>query len=301
MKKYIFLIFIPLIIGIILLAVGAAIFVYGYTKNRENNFVTNTFNFDDGTVSGFDIDVSTEDLVFEVSTDGDLKVDCVEDARVPHTVTLSNGTLTIRKNDERKWYEKILSFAFIESKVTVYLPAGDYGELKIKSSTGNITLPGELSFESANIDLSTGNLSMKSGARSSVTVESSTGKIELLSLKAGNIKLTASTGNITLNDVEASGDITAKASTGRVTVKKTVAEGVLNVHTSTGNVILESMDAKSLKIETSTGSVKGTILTSKIFSCSTSTGKVNVPTSTEGGLCEVKTSTGSISLSIAAE
>jgi hypothetical protein len=53
-----------------------------------------------------------------------------------------------------------------------------------------------------------------------------------------------------------------------------------------------------MNIETSTGSVKGTILTPKIFMIRSDTGKINVPETTTGGICRIRTSTGNISITI---
>ena len=47
-----------------------------------------------------------------------------------------------------------------------------------------------------------------------------------------------------------------------------------------------------------TGDVTGTLLTEKTFSTDTSTGDVSVPNPSSGGKCEIKTSTGDITISI---
>ena len=67
---------------------------------------------------------------------------------------------------------------------------------------------------------------------------------------------------------------------------------------STGDVDLIDSDSDTFDIETSTGHVKGTILTTKIFDAKSDTGKVDVPLSGTGGLCKIRTSTGSIEIKI---
>jgi DUF4097 and DUF4098 domain-containing protein YvlB len=51
-------------------------------------------------------------------------------------------------------------------------------------------------------------------------------------------------------------------------------------------------------LKTTSGSVKGSLLTPKIFYTDTTSGSVDVPRSTEGGLCEIQTTSGSIRITI---
>ena len=60
----------------------------------------------------------------------------------------------------------------------------------------------------------------------------------------------------------------------------------------------DKLDAENLEIETGTGDVRGTLLSSKIFMVKTSTGDIDVPETTTGGICKVKTSTGEVYIRI---
>ena len=62
--------------------------------------------------------------------------------------------------------------------------------------------------------------------------------------------------------------------------------------------IADYTDADSIKVKVSTGNVTGTLTSDKIFNYSTGTGKVELPSSTSGGLCEITTSTGDIRIEI---
>lgn len=74
---------------------------------------------------------------------------------------------------------------------------------------------------------------------------------------------------------------------------------MLTIRYTTGSVHLDGCDAAALSIETSTGDVAGSLLTEKVFAAETSTGKIDVPKSTTGDLCEIKTSAGSIRMDFA--
>ena len=53
-----------------------------------------------------------------------------------------------------------------------------------------------------------------------------------------------------------------------------------------------------MSVTTDTGDVKGTLLSDKIFFAETKTGRKDVPKTTAGGKCEIKTDTGDIIISV---
>ena len=61
---------------------------------------------------------------------------------------------------------------------------------------------------------------------------------------------------------------------------------------------MEKSDAATLSIKTDTGDVTGTLLTEKTFDAKASTGDVDVPKTTAGGVCKIRTDTGDICINI---
>ena len=96
-----------------------------------------------------------------------------------------------------------------------------------------------------------------------------------------------------------SGELDLEVSTGDVTLTDTIASGNLRAETTTGDVTLTRADAAALNLKTTSGAVTGTLRTPKIFYTDTTSGSVDVPRSTEGGICEIKTTSGSIRMTIA--
>lgn len=316
MKKIILL---PIILGSVILIGGAVVFAVGVSRSLKNNdHVTNTYDITDD-FTKFNINLSTADLSFEATTDGSKKVVCEESTKQYHDVKVENGALTIQYHNELKWYERLFNWDFYKRKVTVYLPAEEYGELKIDSSTGDITVPAGYTFSETNIELSTGDVSIKSNVTNLAKIKTSTGDISLSDMSAKNIDLKVSTGKVNITNVNVTEDVKIKASTGstktnnvaarnfdvdastgNVTFTNSVMSGKITVTVSTGNVKFEDSDAASLDIKTSTGDVTGTLLTAKIFDARSDTGSVKVPPATEwsGGLCQIKTDTGRINISV---
>lgn len=303
---------IPTIIGSMLL--GA--FAVGLSSCDKKATLIHEYALE-GEINNIDFDVSISDVTFKATTDGTKKVVFQETKRMYHTYNVSEGKLQIGFKDERTWNEKI--FSFNDLKVDLYLPSAFYGDLTGKSSTGDISIPSDFSFNNINIELSTGDINLTCNATESIVLKSSTGKMSLNKLYAKNVTLTSDTGNAELNEVTVYEKITIKrstgnikmnsvrahdyesqSSTGQVNFKDVLIYNHIQIQTSTGDVKLEDSDASTLKIKTSTGDVKGTLLTSKIFYAKSDTGKIDVPKSTEGGMCEIETSTGDISFTIKA-
>lgn len=307
---------VTLIISGVVLTLGAAALIVGIVNNSNNPVVTNTYDINEK-VSNFNIDVGTVDVNYVPTSDGSTKVVCHELKKIPHEVKVVENTLTIQKQDLRKWYEMIFNWNFDKKDITIYLPEGEYQTLKLNSSTGNVTIPNHYSFEKGNIALSTGNLNISSNIKTDLDIKSSTGDINVQGLTANNLSINASTGNVnvknvvineTVNTHTSTGHISytnvnAKegdfsASTGKVKLDSLLIQNHLKIQTSTGDVNIKSSDASSLYIKASTGDVDAELLSAKTFKVETSTGKINVPTSSTGGLCEVTTSTGDIHVTI---
>ena len=327
------------IIAGILLLIGSALCISSYFINggfsEEKIFETKTVTVE-GEISSISIDAETADISILPSNDKTCKVQLFEKKKLPHTVSVENGTLTVTKA-EKKWYDYINFFNFKTPKITVYLPAAEYQKLSIKGSTGDIDISKDLLFDTMDIKLSTGDVEICGSATNMIKVHASTGDITLKGVRANKIDITLSTGDTTLNEVECGGDICIKSTTGDINLIHTECMGDINAENSTGkstmtnvrckNLISEAgtgslwmtnliasekftlergtgdvhfdrCDAAEIEVETDTGSVKGTLLTDKIFITRTDTGTIKVPESIQGGKCKITTDTGNITLSI---
>lgn len=297
---------------------------------------TNTHEFTEP-IENIDIDIRTSDIRLEKSEDQACRVTCEESDLVSHEVTLQDGTLSVKRKDNRRWYHHI-GINNDNYSVTLYLPTSAYQLLTVNGSTGKVTVPKDFTFKSISVKLSTGKIDCSASASEHIRLEVSTGRITAKDLSANCLECIATTGNIKLQNLSISGDVTLEcdtgeihatnlqaaslkaksttgdqtyesvtlsgainleASTGDVSLTQAMARGDCIIKTSTGDVRFDRADATALSVKTTTGSVKGTLLSPKIFYTHTSTGSIDVPKSTEGGMCEITTNTGSIHISIA--
>ena len=266
------------------------------------------------TFDGIEIVSDTADLTI-VPAD-ECKIEYTTHKRITYSTEVENGVLKIKLEDSRHWFEKMFSLGD-SSKLTVYLPAGEYSSLTIKQATGDINVPADYKFGNVNIKLSTGDTKFSASASEAIEMCTSTGDITLENVSCGSLKTKVSTGKTTLTNVAVAGDaaitvsngksyltdvkctnFTSTGDTGNINMTSLIASERIDITRTTGDVYFGGCDAAEIYVETKTGDVKGTFLTDKIFQVYTNSGKIDVPECWEGGKCKITTTTGKIEISI---
>ena len=301
--------------GLILTLVGILIMRFDWKRldfsryQSKNHEISEDFN-------SISINVNTADVILRLSKDGVCRVSCFEDEQRPHTVTVQNGTLQIGAAAS-KWYHHINLFNFNEPSVTVSLPKAAYDALQIKTNTGDVTLPGELSFANATVECDTGDVSWQAAVVDTLSVTTDTGDIEITGVSPSKLSAKTQTGDVSVGESKIAealevfthtgevellaiecGALTVVSDTGDVELKDLIAVGAISITTDTGGVALDACDAAAITVRTDTGDVFGVLLSEKIFVTKTDTGDVDVPRGTSGGTCEVVTDTGDIEFEI---
>lgn len=285
--------------------------------------------------SSINIDVNVADIAFIVSPDGESRVECYENDKHTYTVGIEGGALTIR--DKRNFNVfNFISFSFSKPRVTLYLSRTEFDALTINTETSLVVVPQEFSFVKSTIVTDTGDVSYRATTSGELSIKATTGRIMVSGVSPASIKLKASTGSISLMDARVAGDVSIRTSTGRMHIEEiecqklemvsttgdkgisdvncqnlyvesstgyvhltnVIASNKLSIETDTGRVILDGCDAASIKIETDTGDVEGTLLSEKVFYAESDTGRIRVPHTASGGICEINTDTGDITIKI---
>lgn len=296
-----------------LVTVGIALAAGGGDGQQPGgtDYVSHSYEIS-GDFDGIDILAQREDIEL-VLTDGVCRVVCQEAEDSRHTVQVQNGTLRIAAERE-KWYDLSL---IAHPKTTVYLPRDSYASLHIDGGTGSVSIPADFTFGSVAVEVDTGDILCLASASGMMELETDTGSIRAEGLQAASLHCSADTGSVHISsaaiaaelDVETNtgklelteircAALEAESKTGSIQLRSVVAAGALTIEGGTGSVQLEDSDAGQLSIETTTGSVTGTLRTGKQFIVESAHGRVSVPSSTDGGRCEIKTSTGDIHIEI---
>ena len=303
------------LIGCILFGGVMTMFNWDFTKLSTGKYEKNDYKIQDD-YQHISIITDTADIMFVSCESQTPSVSCYEQKNNRHSVSVKDGTLEIRIVDTRKWYEHI-GINFGAPKITVYIPAGEYGKLSVKASTGNVEIPEAFKFRSMDISVSTGDVKTCASVWEGVKIKTTTGSICMEDTSAGSLDLSVSTGKVTVSGVTCEGDAaigvsTGKAyltdtrckslissgSTGDISLNSVIAAERLSIQRSTGDVIFESCDAGEIYVKTDTGDVTGSLLSDKVFITQTDTGSISVPDSVAGGRCEITTDTGDIDMTV---
>ena len=278
MKKHLWL-----IIAISLILIGGIVFCgvmmalnWDFSKLSTEKYATNEYTFSEE-IQNISIITNTADITVIPCESETSRIVCYEQQNLLHTVTVAEGTLSIRLNDSRKWYDYI-GIGFSVSKITLYIPQKEYGDLSVKASTGDIYMEC-LHAEGMDLAVTTGDITVSNTTcLKDVKIQVSTGKTNLSDLWCQNLFTDGDTGDIILKNV--------------------IAAEKFDIERSTGDVKFQNCDATEISVETDTGDVSGSLLTDKVFIAKTDTGRVSVPKSSSGGRCELETDTGDIRITV---
>ncbi len=313
-----------LIVAASLFITGLALAVLGVAFMDTNSHFISKNNYRSLTVDvsnefkSVSVLATTCDIIFEASPDNTTWIS----AQIPESSDIESfvedGTLHVRVKDNRKWYDFIgISIGAESPRVVVYLPKGEYEKLDIHVTTGDFGVGEEHSFTSLSFEASTGDAVIFSPVGESLYAKVTTGDIRVGNASYALMELKATTGDIKIENVPNSGKITAKTGSGKVTLSSihaneidietttgdidlegVIASAVTRIKATSGDVEFEAFDSAEIYIKVTTGDVEGELLSSKVFITDTTTGDVRVPYSTEGGVCDIKTTTGNITISL---
>lgn len=314
-----------LIIAVCLVLIGCILFAgvmttlkWDFMELATVEYETNIYEISEA-FDGISMNTDAADIAFMLSDDGICRVECHEEANAKHSVTVEDGTLTVKLIDERSVYDFIgyIGLNFGSPKITVYLPKTEYTNLLINGDTSDVEIPNDFMFKGVDISLSTGDVDFRASTAELITIKTSTGNICAENISVGSLDLTVSTGKVTVSDVNCEGDVTVGVSTGKtyltdITCKSVISSGStgdiylnnviatekFSIERSTGDVKFDVSDATEIFVKTDTGEVTGSLLTDKVFITQTDTGDVDVPKTVDGGRCEIITDTGDIKITI---
>lgn len=313
---------IALIVAVALIAVGTvaafgawAASGFDFKKMGTVDCVTKTYAIEEAFT---DISVKNAgcDIRFAPSDDGSCKIVCTESEKISHSVTVQDNTLTVERQDQGKWYERIGIFRS-SMEITVYLPQSEYASLHITGTSGTIDIPRDFTFGTATLETASGDINFFSAVRSDLSVETASGDLHIRGVGLKSLRAQTDSGDITLSSVKAeallsmqttSGDIeltdvecgnaTAQSSSGEITFSGLIAAETIHIESTSGDVDLLECDAHSLSIRTTSGDVCGSLLTDKVFFADTDSGNISLPKTTTGGVCEISSVSGDIRFTV---
>lgn len=273
---------ITIIVAIILVAAGIALFAAGFAMMNFNfkeasdmKYTTNIHKITED-FSSISINISVADIAFVVSDSGESRVECYENDKRIHTVAVNNGVLCIEEQKNFNMFN-FIGIDFDHPRVTLYLSRTDFDSLHINSDTSLIVVPAEFSFRAANIDNHTGDVSYNAPTATGLSIKTTTGRIMV-------------------SDISVSENIYLQANTGHVTLTSAQIDGHLFIHTTTGRIHLEDVDCGRIDLESSTGDKTILRLNCASLTSESSTGRSNFTDVIAKGKISIEADTGDVKL-----
>ncbi len=304
-----------ILLGIFLTVVGLAGNGFNFKKFDMTKIEEQTFQVSQQFTS-VSVEAGATDVRLVSATSGaGASVVSHVDKKIQYSVEVVNGVLTVSRKDNRKWYDYV-GIRFAKQYVTVYLPEGEYQNLTVTGTTGDVTVPSDFTFHNVSVKMSTGDIRYSAAAKN-VSLQVTTGDIsftgnaESLSLKGrtgdysirratvtGGITVNATTGDVEIENVTAQSLLVA-LNTGDVELNNVLTVGETKITATTGDVDISRCDAGEYNVKTSAGDVEMSLLTPKTYTVTTKTGRKRVPQSVAGaGACNVTCRTGDIEIRV---
>ncbi len=319
-KKY------ALIVAAVCVAAGAALMlavgaVHGFDLSELDREETEMWTIPiEAPFTALEVHGASGNVTVLRADDGACRVECEQTDRVRFSAAVTDGTLRIALEDNRRWYDHI-GFFWHALSVTVYLPGDAYDSLQLTSTSGDIRVEEGFAFGAAALETASGAVAFSGTVEGALTVQTTSGDAVVADTTCETLFASSTAGEVTLRGVTltgvltlstvsgdqtletvTAGELTASATSGNLRTQDLRINGQLDAETVSGDVRLTQSDAASLRIGTTSGDVNGSLLSPKAFATHTTSGDVDVPQSVQGaGLCEVTTTSGDITFRTAGD
>ena len=281
------------ILGLILLVAGVAVFVGGMTAGGWDFSILNTVRYTqksydaEGAVTSVHIEYSDASIYVEYSEtaervhiDYPVRLNERDEESAQIEITEEGGTLAVIEHVD--WEKNLFQWSLGNSPaVRVVLPAGQNialdlytqngsvslnadGEalpsLSLRSNNGSISVSGTLTVaEDAAFQTDNGSVNVSGvSAAGDLTLRTSNGSMRAENISAANMQAKTSSGSMTLKDISATDALTAEAGAGEIELLGDITAKMLTVSASAGDIAMHDgmIDAQEIAMTTELGSIE---------------------------------------------
>ena len=281
------------ILGLILLVAGVAVFVGGMTAGGWDFSILNTVRYTqksydaEGAVTSVHIEYSDASIYVEYSEtaervhiDYPVRLNERDEESAQIEITEEGGTLAVIEHVD--WEKNLFQWSLGNSPaVRIVLPAGQNialdlytqngsvslnadGEalpsLDLHSNNGSISVSGTLTVaEDASFQTDNGSVNVSGvSAAGDLTLRTSNGSMRAENISAANMQAKTSSGSMTLKDISATDALTAEAGAGEIELLGDITAKMLTVSTSAGDIAMHDgmIDAQEIAMTTELGSIE---------------------------------------------
>lgn len=281
------------ILGLILLVAGVAVFVGGMTAGGWDFSILNTVRYTqksydaEGAVTSVHIEYSDASIYVEYSEtaervhiDYPVRLNERDEESAQIEITEEGGTLAVIEHVD--WEKNLFQWSLGNSPaVRIVLPAGQNialdlytqngsvslnadGEalpsLSLRSNNGSISVSGTLTVaEDAAFQTDNGSVNVSGvSAAGDLTLRTSNGSMRAENISADSLEARSSNGSLRLTDIAAADSLTAKTNNGAIELLGDITAKMLTVSTSAGDIAMRDgmIDAQEITMTTELGSIE---------------------------------------------
>ena len=287
-------------LGIILCALGL-VFIEDHIMNINVRRFSQTTHEIEEEIHSISVEEIECDVRILVSSDGTRRVECSDGDRIFSVVKVNDGTLKVKRIDDRRWYEHIGIWWNHTPTLNIYLPEGEYESLDILTVSGDVEIPTSFKFKDVNVKSTSGDISSFCRVTDGLTAESTSGDVTVRGVQGGEAEVTTTSGEIDISDVDAVA-LSVKTTSGDIELYRIKLDTMMSVYSVSGDIDIDASDAASLELESTSGDIDAVLLSSKNFITDTVSGDVSVPPSdTNAGRCSVTTTSGDVLIKLKVE
>ena len=281
------------ILGLILLVAGVAVFVGGMTAGGWDFSILNTVRYTqksydaEGAVTSVHIEYSDASIYVEYSEtaervhiDYPVRLNERDEESAQIEITEEGGTLAVIEHVD--WEKNLFQWSLGNSPaVRVVLPARQNialdlytqngsvslnadGEvlpsLSLRSNNGSISVSGTLTVaEDAAFQTDNGSVKVSGvSAAGDLTLRTSNGSMRAENISADSLEARSSNGSLRLTDIAAADSLTAKTNNGAIELLGDITAKMLTVSTSAGDIAMHDgmIDAQEIAMTTELGSIE---------------------------------------------
>lgn len=240
------------VFGVIILLLGAALFIYGMSVNDWDFKKLSTFRYEYRTYEAESDEIDSIFLDFDQTN---VRVEILESAqkitisypitfdradkqKTDVSITAEGNKLTLREESRYNWADHAFNLNWVSPQTVVTLPASAAFDLNVKTSYGDVTLAG--------------------GTYGIVSLKTAFGSVQANGFTAVDAALETDAGDVRATDVQAEGKFSAETHLGDVKARNVRAKEI-TLHSDLGDIKIENLDAQAIKLSSSCGDVKGSI------------------------------------------
>ncbi len=291
-----------ILVGVVLVFIGGSMIGFDFTRLNSVTFEKNNHliyeDYDSIDISDLECDII---IKYRQNSKDTTLIEATESEGIVNTIEVVDGTLKIRRADNRKWYERFSFWWNDDSALVVYLPDTEYDSISISTASGDIEVPEKFEFGLADIKTVSGDIEYMASTHGRLNIKSTSGDIECIA--SGDEAVIKTTSGDIYATCLAADDASIESTSGDVKALSFSCKA-LNVKTTSGEIefsVFSYGESDSqyadpmIDIRTTSGDIKGVADCDLNYKVDTTSGEVYIPESVNSAPeCIIKTTSGDI-------